>query len=305
VIHHVFANRSNIGDWLSALGIQALVRPLPVREHLCDGPFIDETLIALNRTGPADVIVVGGGGLFMDYFAPLWHGLRELSGRVPVCLWGLGYCDLKHEPSRPSISLLEDVVRASEVCVVRDAVTHTHLAACRLSPPVACPSMAVIEPAPEGFGLLHVDNYTTAGAEVYEEMCRRGEEYAGRTGRQYRATNNRIEAGRTGEMEAVLARYRRSDVVLSSALHGCVIGVAMGRKVVAVSGDWKIDSFMEAAGLGQWVLGQDQVDQLPELLDRLMEQPSAREFVRATREANRRVAAKVRELAAGTVGAAI
>ena len=40
MIHHVFANRSNIGDWLSARGIQALLGPQRVMEHLCDEPFV-------------------------------------------------------------------------------------------------------------------------------------------------------------------------------------------------------------------------------------------------------------------------
>ena len=44
MIHHVYANRSNAGDWLSALGIQRLLAPLPVTEHLCDEPFVEETL---------------------------------------------------------------------------------------------------------------------------------------------------------------------------------------------------------------------------------------------------------------------
>ena len=41
MIHHVFANRSNIGDWLAARRIQHLLRPLTVKEHLCDEPFVE------------------------------------------------------------------------------------------------------------------------------------------------------------------------------------------------------------------------------------------------------------------------
>lgn len=68
-VHHVFANRSNVGDWLSARGIQALLGPGRVAEHLCDGPFVPETLAALSAVTQYDLVVIGGGRL-MDYFAP-------------------------------------------------------------------------------------------------------------------------------------------------------------------------------------------------------------------------------------------
>ena len=99
MIHHVFANRSNIGDWLSALGIQSLLAPHEVVEHLCDEPFVPDTLAALAETTADDLIVIGGGGLFMDYFTSFWAGLLEIAPRAPVCIWGVGYCDIKAEPS--------------------------------------------------------------------------------------------------------------------------------------------------------------------------------------------------------------
>lgn len=38
MIHHVYANRSNIGDWLSAIGIQKLLGGAAVTEHLATSP---------------------------------------------------------------------------------------------------------------------------------------------------------------------------------------------------------------------------------------------------------------------------
>ena len=52
MITHVFANRSNVGDWLSAQGIQSLLAPTPVRELLCDDPFVPDTLAALADSVP-------------------------------------------------------------------------------------------------------------------------------------------------------------------------------------------------------------------------------------------------------------
>src|SRR5687767_15929839 len=125
MIHHVFANRSNVGDWLSARGIQSLLAGHEIREYLCDEPFVFETLAALRKADAhEDLIVIGGGGLFMDYFEPFWRGFREIAERVRFGIWGVGYCDIKRENSRPDLSLIEEIVSRAEFCYVRDELTR-------------------------------------------------------------------------------------------------------------------------------------------------------------------------------------
>ena len=94
MIYHVYANQSNIGDWLSAIGIQSLLAPAAITELFCDAPFVADTLATLAVASKGDAVVVGGGGLFMDYFTPFWEGLRAIVDSVPTYLWGVGYCDL-------------------------------------------------------------------------------------------------------------------------------------------------------------------------------------------------------------------
>jgi len=297
MIHHVFANRSNIGDWLAAKGIQRLLQPLSVTEHLCDEVFVAQTLAELTLVGRDDLVVIGGGGLFMDYFAPFWIGFAEISHRLRYCIWGAGYCDLKAERSHPPLDVVRRVVDGSELCVVRDELTRRYLGNDAVPAPIPCPSMVEIDAAPRGWGVLHVDNYTTAGAPAFEAMdaaCRR---YAATTGRPYRRTNNRIEPGRESDLRKCISLYEQSDMVVSSALHGCVIGVAMGRPVLAVSGDRKIEEFMEAAGLGAWVLDAAEVVQLPARLETLTRQPAVPEFVAQARGGNQAVAQMVRAVA--------
>src|SRR5688572_15272001 len=113
MIHHVYANRSNIGHWLSARAIHSTLPPLPIREHRRTEDFVDETVAALADVGRDDVIVIGGGGLFMDYFLPLWRGVRQFVERTNVILWGVGYCDQKERVSHPPAELVSEVVRAS------------------------------------------------------------------------------------------------------------------------------------------------------------------------------------------------
>ena len=297
MIHHVFANRSNVGDWLSVKGIQSLLS-LPVKEHLCDEPFIGETLHELSALGPDNFILIGGGGLFMDYFMPFWEGFLKIAERVPFFIWGVGYCDLKKENSHPLPSLIAGITRKSRLCVVRDELTRSLLNSNdQISPPVPCPSIVAVKPTKEnGFGLLHVDNYTTAGPDVYEKMCEAAKKFAGRTGRRYRATNNRIPPGSELALSDTLSLYAGSDLVISSALHGCIIALAMGRKVLAVSGDRKIESFMEAAGLKEWVCGIDEMRDLKDCLEALPRQEVPSKFLSRALQENQEVARRVRTL---------
>ena len=295
MIHHVFANQSNIGDWLSAIGIQSLLAPYPVQEHFCDEPFVAETLASLSRLSQDDLLIIGGGGLFMDYFTPLWQGLEQLPLRAPMILWGVGYCDLKLEASQPPIDLLRRTILRSRHCFVRDEITRRLLNLPNLPPPSGCPSLCAINPAAiTERAILHVDNCTTVGAATFEAMDAASHAFAGATGRKHRNFNNRIETGRRKELERGLSLYQRSDVVLSSALHGCIIALAMGRKVLAVSGDWKIEGFMELVGLREWVLSIDELDEVPDRLARIEDQPDVSAAIDRLREQNLAIAKQVK-----------
>jgi polysaccharide pyruvyl transferase WcaK-like protein len=295
VIHHVFATKSNIGDWLSAKGIQHLLRPFEVRESFCDTPFVAETLERLSALQPMDTVVIGGGGLFMDYFTPFWEGFAALADRVPFCIWGVGYCDVKNAESRADVELLRTMMRKSRLCVVRDELTRNYLG--DSSPPVACPSMTVVgPPATPGFGVLHADHYDVVGNDVYEIVNEAARSFAERTRRPFAGTDNQIEDGDEGALSEILKRYEKADIVVSSRLHGCIIGVAMGRRVIAVAGDRKVDSFMDAAGLADWVCQPDDLGNFRRRLDQIETQEPPRAFVERTRQGNLGVADRIKEM---------
>src|SRR6478735_7986242 len=298
MIHHVFATKSNIGDWMSAKGIQHLLSPHPVVESFCDDPFVDNTIDRLSRLSSSDLIVIGGGGLFMDYFSPFWEGFAAISERIPFCIWGIGYCDLKNVESRPPTELLRRIVRASQLCVVRDDLTREYLADLNLPAAVQCPAMAVLEPpvAP-GFGVLHADHFNVIGSDAYEVVHREALRFAQDTGRGYQQTDNQISDGDERALAEQLERYARADVLVTSRLHGCIIGLAMGRKVLAISGDRKVDSFMTAAGLSEWVCDVNNLGGLSGLLARLDEQRWPREFVQRVRSENQVIGNLVKDIA--------
>jgi polysaccharide pyruvyl transferase WcaK-like protein len=301
VIHHVYATQSNVGDWLSARGIPALLTPEAVVEHLCDERFVDETLERLAAADPTDLVVIGGGGLFMDYFRPFWEGLLEINAPA-FCVWGAGVCDLKREASSVPRAVLERLVEKSLLFVVRDDLTLGFLPRAGGAYAVPCPAMAGLGLVPAtGTGLLHAAHKFVVGAEAHEAVNTALASFAGQTGRELREVDNRIRESSEPAYRAVLAEYARAELVVSSRLHGCIIALAMGRKVLAVSGDRKVEAFMRAAGLQDWVCDVEDLGALPQQLHALPQQRSPRRFIDRTLWANRSVANQIRALHRGPV----
>jgi polysaccharide pyruvyl transferase WcaK-like protein len=154
-------------------------------------------------------------------------------------------------------------------------------------------------PRQAGFGLLHADNYTAVGEELYEATCRVTARFAAASRRPLRRTNNILARPGEEELAGLLSLYAASDIIVSSRLHGCIIAVAMGKKVIAVSGDFKVDAFMAAAGLEKWVCSQGTMEHLEVLLATVETQPPVTSFVAAARTQNTRVAAEVRAFLTG------
>ena len=233
----------------------------------------------------------------MDYFNPFWEAFDSFAGKIPFCIWGAGYCDLKNENSLPDNRLIEKIVGKTTLCIVRDRLSWNHLKNVHLPSPVPCPSINTIELVLEKYeDLLHVDNYTTAGAETYEKMCRAAENFAQEKQVKSRQTNNRINANNENQMRDILEIYKHSGYVLSSALHGCIIGVSMGKKVLAISGDWKIEGFMAEVGLSDWVLDTSEIDRVPMRLRELDSQAPDPKILEIIKSKNREVSNHIKQL---------
>ena len=85
----------------------------------------------------------------MDYFIPFWEAFRPLADRIPFCIWGVGYCDIKHEPSLPPDYLIKEIIAKSKLTIVRDELTRTYLRDLELLAPVPCPSINFVDPVHE------------------------------------------------------------------------------------------------------------------------------------------------------------
>lgn len=291
MIHHIYANQSNVGDWLSAKGIQELLEPNPVREHFCDTPFVAETVAALETATAADFIVIGGGGLFMDYFQPFWSAFLPIAQRVPFGVWGVGCCAHKRGTSNLESALLKRIVEESRFCFVRDELTRSCLSDLHLPCAAACPALVAVKPrGGQEKRLLYVDHYDVVGAENYERIVSLCQGFARESRRSYCQINNLISKGSLSALDNVLGLYASAEVVVSSRLHGCIISLAMGRPVLAISGDRKVESFMGEAGLGEWVCDLNEIEQLPKRLRVLGKQPAPAAFLERARSQNREIA---------------
>jgi polysaccharide pyruvyl transferase len=198
--------------------------------------------------------------------------------------------------SHPPLKLIETIVSLSQICVVRDELTRAYLRDCGVTELVPCPAVTYFTPQPPGRGLLHVDAYDDVGPELYALMNGMGADFATRTDRPFTRINNRISTNSQPQLTAALDAYRSADLILTGRLHGCILGLAIGRKVLAVSGARKIESFMEAAGLGEWVLDINTAGELEDRLDRLSQQSAPVEFLDQARRGNHEVARRIRAL---------
>jgi len=208
----------------------------------------------------------------------------------------VGCCDLKRDNTSISKDLMTGIVRQSRLCVVRDRLTWDFFHSRSLPDPVPCPSLSVIERSERpSRGLLHATHAGIVAPDTYQELCGILKELAGKSDRPYWETRNRIEP-KARNLQLELDKYRNSDVVISSRLHGCIIAVGMGKKLIALSGDRKIDHFMDLAGLKDWVLEIEEIRRLPAMLARLEKQKSAGAFVDRVRQAHLLVSEKIRSL---------
>ena len=162
VIWHFYANKVNMGDWASMLGIRqflsaAISQEIDFVDHLLLHEVTKREVDEINRS--ADIVVVGGGGLWRRTDLPLgwlWNITPELlcAIRCPIVFYSIGLNKEYHRSTefvlnqRATSGIVQAVQRAALVGV-RDYWTLDWLCNLNVCEPylVPCPSM-----------LLQVDN---------------------------------------------------------------------------------------------------------------------------------------------------
>ncbi len=299
MIYHVYANRQNIGDWLAARAIQSTLVPRPITQLLLDEYFVADTVRRLQSATSRDLIIVGGGGLLMDYFLPFWEQLEIVSQRIPIVIWGIGYCDFKDSNVRPPKQLIQKIFSRARLCVLRDELTRSDFAELSLPPATLCPSLMLLERhVHKTPSLVHGVHWGVTGEDRYQRMCTLVKAHCEDTKLHYVELNNEIRADDENQFRSQLQLYADAQFVVSTRLHGVIIGLAGGAKVLAVSGDRKVEAFMEQIGLSDWVCELNRLDDLPEMMARLDRQGNVAEpFLARARDANQDIGRQVRHIA--------
>lgn len=296
MIFHVSANESNVGDWLSAVGIRRLMDNLPAERLYCDAYFLADTLERLGRAEAGDVLIIGGGGLFQDYFMPFWRGVAPLLDRgVRFCLWGIGIAGggLKGD----SAGLVRRMAGRSAVCAVRDELTRDSLELPSNTTVTPCPAIMgarlLLTPRARQKRIVHAVHPDIVSDADSEKARQCAKAHAASTAREYRETDNRVSQGNGDELRSCVALYAGADQVISSRLHGCIIGLALGCHVLALSSDMKVRAFMESAGLGDWICPTDDAEAIGRKLATLDSQAATTALLERAESGNRRIAQAV------------
>ena len=315
----VYANDENIGDFLSAQGIALVTgghpRLFPFERRI---PALGSFLKSLDERS---TVIVGGGGLLKVSFDRFWRVVLACRAQAGfrLILWGVGYCDVVGEDTRGALELARQVVQQSAGSAFRDRLSYEPFSDLPRTRTIGCPALHAVQRmelpvASKGDQprLLRVDHpgllagisnrQQLDAAKHVAAVC---EEWARPRGMHVDTTSNMVR--RVGRMPdrirarmavttletrlaahrvaaAVSQYYAPADIVVTSRLHGAIIAAALGKPIVALSNDAKIDQFMSSIGLSDYVT--DDPREISRLLDGLDCQPATGDRVEELRAQN-------------------
>ena len=266
MIFHIYADETNIGDLVSALGIKKSLgirntRNFVFKEYMekygdsWHSVMCDEIQKNAKLT---DLIVIGGGGLFHACFENFWKEFLEREYKTETYLWGIGNCEIKDESTLLPRQLIEEIMIKTTILSVRDQRTAAWISHARSIKIIGCPSLSYfgnsrhfkssrqITPT----RMLYVKH---EGLEkVFDkEITAHIEKIASDNNFELKMINNFIPSALY--KNELLDNYSWADVIITSRLHGCIIGYAYAKKVIAISNDHKIDEFMLAINSHEYV----------------------------------------------------
>jgi hypothetical protein len=227
------------------------------------GRFKD-TESALGSARAGDVIVVGGGGLVKDFFAPMWEAICNAPPGVRLVVWGVGHCTNKDKPTALGEQHVRAIASRASVLFVRDPETLSTFesaGATGLLRVVGCPSILELRrwrARPKNV-FLHVMHPTLLGARL--EAWRTAAQNAARSlDLKYEEINHGLSEKRLQQWRGwrdLRHAYGRASMILTSRLHGAIMGSAIGTPVLPVSADLKIEDYWQKTLKGGPVLPVD------------------------------------------------
>jgi len=247
-IVYIYANKRNVGDYISFLGIKDTVK-LEGVELFCSPIWtkqLKKNLSKIKANNPNCLIVIGGGGLIQPVFEPFWDVI--MASELPYVFFGIG---INKMPGRPEMAAeyISKILDKAQLCGVRDKYTQDNIQ--KLTDKDVymgiCPSVNFvhkhywneqINTQGELLHMFHPSDVRLAGADL--DKIKASIRYvANKLGLRYGEHNNM-----TANYDEMLTRVSKARLVVSSRLHGCIMSYAVGTPFVPLYCDEKIHSFV-------------------------------------------------------------
>ena len=248
-VAYVYANPTNAGDYASYLGVRRLLG-LQGAQFFCDPVAARGTERALKRGArpgaPWSAVVIGGGGLLQTAFDGFWTAVTDMD--VPIVLFGVGANQSMPIRNVTGDALLNRIASKAAAIHVRDEFSRELLASRGAQVTVGiCPSLSVVVDRARALEqsqthLLHTVHQTDlqiAGADA-GRMRTKLQAAARRLKLEYDEVDHMSGAG-----DALLQRYARAAVVVSSRLHGAIFAHGMQKPCFAIDCDRKMRAFLD------------------------------------------------------------
>jgi len=252
-VAYIYANRRNVGDYISFLGIKQYVGEDGV-ELFCSPVWASKLnyyLALIQKINPNCTLVIGGGGLFQPVFADFW--LSILRSDLKFIVAGVGINKMQGRALLDA-SLLNKIVDKSQWITVRDNMSVEILQDINGTDKCIamgiCPAVAFVnarhwidtEKVKVNNILLHVyhpSDLRLAGAN-FDKICLTLKGIAKANSMEYIQHSNM-----SSDFSSVLKLFTKSRIVFSSRLHGCIISHSMGIPYVPLVCDDKMTSFLK------------------------------------------------------------
>ncbi len=263
---YIYANKRNVGDYISHKGIRLLIGHSGV-DLYCSKAWISEFEKYINKAHDSQkVAVIGGGGLLQPAFEDFWEKL--LSSKIKFYCIGIGINFMNGRPLLKE-ELLREIVSRSEMCIVRDNFTFNKLSnllgECSLSKLrlTACPSINFVNYLKKNNRLkqkaaqktlvhvFHPSDLRLIGANI--ELIRQNVmAYANSRSLEYVETDNM-----SNDHINSISLINNAELVVSSRLHGCIIAFSCQKRFIPLVCDNKTREFVESHAKCEWIFANE------------------------------------------------
>jgi hypothetical protein len=242
---YIYANKRNVGDYISHLGVKTIVN-IDGPSSFCSPAYLKQ-LEKYRSRNPDVMLVIGGGGLFLDAFTEFWN--LVLATKLKYCVVGVGITKMYGRKEMPPHTL-KNVIASASYALVRDSESINRLGSYAQSgsvmmsvcPYLNCFSRAFWNKASHNNRLLlhmvHPSDLRLAETQL-DIITRNLKAIATKLGLTYAEHSNM-----SANHKKCLHGVRNARIAVSIRLHRCIMSYGMGILFLPLYCDYKMESFV-------------------------------------------------------------